>query len=158
MRCLALCLVLSVVTGCVTSPIYTPGLHHVAPLKSKGDMSASYAAKPEKGRELSATVLLTDRFFVSGEYGESPRARSREAFQNTWSGFAAGWTRPGKDWQVQSAIGFGQGSTDESIFGGVPGVFTEGAPYMATGRYSRVYLQRSAARTWQFLELGSSRD
>ena len=148
---------LCLVSGCVTSPIYTPGLQHVAPVKTRGDISASYAVKRENGRELSATVLLTDRFFVSGEHGESPPVTSREAFVNTRFGFAAGWTRTGKDWQVQSAIGFGQGSTDESIFGGLNGIFTEGAPYMARGRYTRMYVQRSATRLiWEAVELGGS--
>jgi hypothetical protein len=155
MRRLALA-ALCLMTGCVTSPVYTPGLQHVALLKSRGDMSASYAAKADKGREVSATILLTDRFFVSGEYGDSPRAQSREAFQNTRSGLAVGWTSAGKDWRVQNAMGFGKGSTDESIYGGLWGVFTEGAPYMAVGRYSRIHVQRSAARAWQFLELGGS--
>src|SRR5687767_2122961 len=157
MRRLALWSALWLGTGCVTSPIYTPGLQHVAPVKTRGDIIASYSVKPHEGRELSATALLTDRFFVSGEYGESPPATTREVFVNTRYGFAAGWTRAGKDWQVQSAIGFGQGSTEESIFGGLAGIFTEGAPYMARGRYTRMYVQRSATRlVGGALELGGS--
>jgi len=157
MRRLALCSALCVATGCVTSPIYTPGLQHVAPLKSRGDMSASYAAKAKKGIELSATMLVTDRLFVGGEYGESPRQRTREEFVNTRSSFGLGWTTAGKDSHTQNSIGYGEGSTSESIFGGVYGVLTEGAPYMATGRYRRLYIQHAATQLVRgALELGSS--
>lgn len=138
--------------GCVTSPVYFPGLHTTAPLSSKGSLSASYARKAPDGHEIHVSMLLTDRWFIGGGYSESDDG----VLENSQFDLRFGRVTRDSNWQVQQSLGFTEGD-GESASAGLWDLFRyEGAPFKAFGGYSRLYVQQATTRTFGWLELGAS--
>lgn len=138
--------------GCHTSPVYVPGLHRSAPLSSKGSINASYVIKAPNGQEMHFAMLLTDRWFVGGGYSWS------NDFQLVGSHIDLNVGRVTRDssWQVQQSIGFTAGDSQTKIAGILDFFKYEGAPYMAFGNYSRLYVQQTTTRMFGLLEVGGS--
>ena len=154
-RLVAFALVL--LTGCTTSPVYVPGLHPTVPVASKGEITASYVVKPAGGWDANVALLLTDRVVVSGGYSESRLAFiGRESQVSSQFNLALGRTMRGSNSFGHYAFGLGDGDSQSVSASVWDFAAYEGAPYMATGHYTRAYFQRMEVRTLGNFEFGSA--
>ncbi len=139
--------------GCVTSPVYDPGMHPSAPLGSKGSVSASYIVKSNKGSEAHFAALLTDRFFVSGGFTSTADLQQVD-YSHSYG--AVGRVTRDSGSQVQQSIGFTVGRGEAAIAGLWDFANYEGAPYMAFGNYKRIHFQHAVTRMFGWVEVGGS--
>src|SRR5689334_806315 len=153
MRRTALFSALCLMAGCVTSPVYDPGMHPTAPLGSKGSVSASYIMKSPHGSEAHFAALLTDRMFVSGGFTSTAEGQQVD-YAHTYG--AVGRVVRDSGSQVQQSIGFTMGNGEAAVAGAFDFLRYEGAPYMASGSYKRLHVQHAATRMIGWLEVGGS--
>ena len=143
---------LACLTGCVTSPVYVPGLHPSAPLGSKGSVSASYVVRAPKARETHVAVMLSDRWFIRGGHNTADHGQ----LTNSHLDLALGRVTRDSSAQVRQSVGFTSGDGTSSIASFFDFAKYEGAPYAASGRYERLYLQHVVTRRFGVLEVGGA--
>ena len=138
--------------GCVTSPVYMPGLHPVAPLGPKGSVSASYAVKLNKGYESHVAGLVTDRWFLAGGVSRTDVSDLNTSHFTFSVGRVTGDTAS----QGQLSFGYSQGDAQSRFAGIWDFLEFEGAPYMAVGDYYRLHAQKTVTHMVRWLEFGMS--